>query len=353
MTGDDRQRARLLNYPLRRKLGAGGQGVVYLTQSRGSDRFSFPAALKIFSPERFSHARSYEASMKRMSRVTSLVARAHRDNLVGIHAFGQCDQIRFMLMEWVEGFDLRRLVRPRMLRRLSGRVTRAEWKKLNDVVITEGPEQARLQPGIVIAIIRDCLAGLIALHSRRIVHGDIKPSNIMIKRIGIPKIIDLGSAFELDSPPQQRVFTRAYAAPEVRERFECTPQSDLVSLGYVMIELLTGRRLFHGAASAASEAETRSRSMEDARWLQDKKSLPHRLATLMPDDVVRNEPLMDFCRRLIHPDPEQRFETAVQAEVDGGCGAFEIYKSLVRGDLAVQFQLDIQHWIESLLRKPG
>ncbi len=57
--------------------------------------------------------------------------------------------------------------------------------------------QPRVKPGMAIAIVRDCLAALAALHREGIVHGDIKPSNIMLKRTGNAKIVDIGSAFEV------------------------------------------------------------------------------------------------------------------------------------------------------------
>ena len=58
--------------------------------------------------------------------------------------------------------------------------------------------QPRVKPGIAIAIVRDCLAALAALHREGIVHGDLKPSNIMLKRTGNAKIVDIGSAFEME-----------------------------------------------------------------------------------------------------------------------------------------------------------
>ncbi len=77
-------------------------------------------------------------------------------------------------------------------------------------------------------------------------HGDIKPSNIMIKRTGNAKIVDIGSAIDLDDPPPNRTCTPTYAAPEVLEGGEYTPRSDLASLGYVLIEMLDGRPPFAG-----------------------------------------------------------------------------------------------------------
>ena len=96
------------------------------------------------------------------------------------------------------------------------------------------------------AIVRDCLAALAALHREGIVHGDLKPSNIMLKRTGNAKIVDLGSAFDLEQAPARRTCTPTYAAPEVLEGGECTPRSDLASLGYVLIEMLSGAPPFAG-----------------------------------------------------------------------------------------------------------
>ena len=59
---------------LRRQLGNGGQGVVYLSERRGADNFTLPVALKFFSPERFPDERSYREAMERMAQVSSRVA---------------------------------------------------------------------------------------------------------------------------------------------------------------------------------------------------------------------------------------------------------------------------------------
>jgi len=97
-----------------------------------------------------------------------------------VHNWVDRSRIRLMEMEWVDGYDLRRLLTQKMLQRIESRVSQRRWKYVNEVIVTAGPSQPRLKPGIAIAIVRDCLAALAALHREGIVHGDLKPSNIMI-----------------------------------------------------------------------------------------------------------------------------------------------------------------------------
>jgi serine/threonine-protein kinase len=231
---------------LKRLLGTGGQGVVYLSERRGSDKFTLPVALKFFSPERYADERSYHEAMLRMAQVSSRVAQIQHDHLLNVQNFIERHRIRILEMEWIDGYDLDVLLAPAMLQRARQRVSAKRWVYINNVIATAGPVRTRMQPGMAVAIVRECLAGLAALHREEIVHGDIKPSNIMIKRTGNVKIIDIGSALELQNMPQQRTCTPQYAAPEMLEREEFTPRSDLASVGYVLVELLAGRPLFSG-----------------------------------------------------------------------------------------------------------
>ncbi len=320
---------------LRRMLGAGGQGVVFLTERRGSDDFTLPVALKIFSPERYSSPEAYNADMKQVGHVATRVARIQHDNLLLVQNFLDREQIRMMVMEWVEGYDLRQLLTPRMLVRFRERVSERRWQQLNDILVTQGELQPRFKPGVAMAIVRSCLQALSALHRAGIVHGDIKPANIMLKRTGHAKIIDIGSAFVMDDPPERRACTPAYAAPEVLEGRGHTALSDLASLGYVLIELLAGKPLFSGAT-------------ELAELLQLKTSLDSRLETLLPAEVICNDLLMSFCRSLIAWDPADRFPNADEAQlVEHGAAAFQ--RQLVKGDMASEYENDIRIWIEELL----
>jgi len=315
-------------------LGSGGQGVVYLTELRGTDIFTLPAAVKIFSPERFEDERSYDEAMQRIARASASIAQIQHDNLLYVYNFVDRHRIRMMIMEWIDGYDLARLLVPDMLTRVRSRVSNRRWEYINQVIVTSGPAQPRMKAGVAVAIVRDCLNALAALHRHGIVHGDIKPSNIMLKRTGIAKIVDIGAAFEMRDPPPVRTCTLAYAAPEVLDNRETTPRSDLCSLGYVLIELLAGRQAFAG--------------IRDMRELQEaKRALPLRLHEILPEEVLRCDLLCTFIRTMIAADPVKRFPSAEAAELlKEGAAAF--HRQLVIGDLASEYGNDIRLWMEEL-----
>jgi serine/threonine-protein kinase len=321
-------------HTLSRRLGAGGQGVVYLTTRRGTDNFTLPVALKIFSPERYASEQLYVEAMNRIAAVAARVAQIQQDNLLDVHNFVEQRMVRIMEMEWIDGYDLSRLLAPELLERTKASVDEDRWTYLNNVIVTAGPLQSRLKPGVAIAIVRECLAALAALHREGIVHADVKTSNIMVKRTGNAKIIDIGSGHPVDEPPPTRTCTPAYAAPEVLEGRDNTPRSDLASLGYVLIEMLSGQPLFAGLQSFGD-------------LLEAKRSLVHRLPQLLPTEVTCNELLMDFCRGLIAPDPAKRFPSAEDADMKKG-GAASFHRQLIVGGLASEYENEIRAWLEEL-----
>ncbi len=143
---------------LLKRLGSGGQGVVYLSERRGTDNFTLPVALKIFSPLHYEDDRSYDEAMLRIAGVAARVAQIQQDNLLDVHNFVERNRIRLMEMEWVDGYDLDRLLTHEMLERTRQRVSNRRWEYLNNVIVTGGRLQPRLKPGIAIAVLRECLA---------------------------------------------------------------------------------------------------------------------------------------------------------------------------------------------------
>ena len=317
-----------------RLLGEGGQGRVYLSERKGTDNFTLPVAIKIFSPETYDDVRAYDEAMGRIAHVAARVAQIQQDNLLDVHNFVERNRIRIMEMEWVDGYDLSRLLTHDMLERARNRVSNRRWEYLNNVIVTGGPVQPRLKPGIAIAVLRECLAALAALHREGIVHGDLKPSNIMLKRTGNAKIIDIGSAFDMENAPMRRSCTPAYSAPEVLEGNGTSQRSDLCSLGYVLVELLSGAPPFVG--------HTTFRELMEA-----KRQLVQKLPERLPKEVVCNELLMNLIRSLIAPDPMARFPSAEAADlVKEGAAAF--LRQLVKGDLASEYENEIRLWLEEL-----
>lgn len=317
-----------------RELGSGGQGIVYLSERKGADGFNQPVAMKVFSPERFPTSSAYKKTMERIARVASRIATIQHDNILDVQDFVDRDRIRIMVMEWIDGYDLRQLMNPDRLTLVRELATPERWEHIHSVIATFGPEQTRFKAGVAVALVRDCLAGLAALHRERIVHGDIKPANIMLKRTGKAKLIDMGSAFELDDPPPNRTCTPAYAAPEVLEGASCTPRSDLASLGYVLIEMLSGRPCF--------PAENNLREL-----LEMKRKLPQRLHEVLPPEVACNSFLVNLCKRFIATDPLRRFPSAEAAELLED-GAAQFHRQLVFGDLASEYGHDLYIWLEEI-----
>jgi len=173
------------------------------------------------------------------------------------------------------------------------------------------------------------------MHRQNIVHSDIKPGNIMLKRTGHSKIIDIGSAFAISDPPQKRTCTPTYAALEVLEGGEITPRSDLASLGFVLLELLSGQPIFAG--------------MNDYKQLVEaKRTLKDRLVDFIPKELADNELLMSFLSGMIDPDPQTRLPDAETANlVDFGAAAF--HRQLIKNDLSTEYENDLRIWIDELL----
>lgn len=317
-----------------RLLGRGGQGVVFFARRAGADGFSLPLALKVFSPESYTSAAAYDEDMGRVAAVAAQTATVQHENLVYLYDFESLGGVRVMAMEWVDGHDLRNLLTPETLARTRERLDPEHRDYVNDVVFTDGPVQPRFKPGVAIQVVRDCLAALAALHRDGIVHGDLKPANIMLKRTGSAKIVDIGSAVDLKRAGGRRVWSPLYAAPEVLDGEPVTAKADLASLGYVLVEMLSGRPAFDGVAS-----------FDDLREM--KRTLERRLPDVLPEEVQADELLVGLCRRLVAADPGRRFKDALAADLERR-GAAAFHRRLVKGDLASEYGNDIRVWLEQL-----
>jgi serine/threonine-protein kinase len=332
-----------INWPSERsfikRLGVGGQGSVMLAERRGAASFSIPVALKFFSPAAFSSLARYEEEMHRLAEVSAIVARIQVDHLVSVHTFQLDSGIYVLEMEWIDGFDLLHILRRDTLAFVQDAVTETRWANITERVITTGEVDCRLKPGMAVAILRECLEGIAALHRGGVIHCDLKPSNVMVKRTGQVKIIDIGSAYWLGRPPYAQPCTLEYAAPEILAGHRATAQSDLASLGYMLIEMLSGSRPFSG--------------MTFEQLVHAKQNILERLPSLLPmEEFQFSESLIRLLRGLVHPDPRHRFSTAEDAELSEE-GAAGFLRELVKSDLAEEYAMELRRWIAELESNSG
>jgi eukaryotic-like serine/threonine-protein kinase len=327
-----------VEYQFVKRLGSGGQGIVFLADRRGAFGVTFRLALKFFQPANYPDVDAYRVEMARLARLAQRLARLQQDHLVDVYNVLEYRGIQTLVMEWVDGYDLRFLLTPGALEYVRKNSDHDTWQYVNDVIVTASGPQLRLKPGVAIAILRDCLSAVAALHRQDIRHADIKPANIMVKRTGNCKIVDFGSAFSADDPPRLPTWTPRYAAIEVLEGAVPTPASDLASLGYVLLEMLSGLPAFAEIVDGA----------DHAALIAAKRVLPDRLNDQLPPDVVRNTTLIDLLHQLIAPNPSDRFASAEAADMSEEGGAAEFQRQLVRGDLASEYENDLRFWLEEL-----
>src|SRR6476620_10930691 len=231
-------------YEVVKQLGQGAQGVVYLARREGVDGYHTNVALKLFYRQPSWNVDQYVEEMQRITKQAQVISRIQHDNLIAIQHFIAMDETRVLVMEWVDGLDLAQLLIVKSLERLRRTIDLSLWEHLNDVIATAGEDHCRLKPGIAVDILRGCLSGLSSLHSEGIVHCDLKPANIMVKRTGAKKIIDVDSSCVISEGPFQNRGTPYYMAPELHLERPVTLAADVASLGYLLIEMLTGRRIF-------------------------------------------------------------------------------------------------------------
>jgi serine/threonine-protein kinase len=327
------------HYEIKTLLGHGAQGAVYLARREGVDGYHTHVALKVFHRPSQWNQEEYFTEMRRVARQAQRVSQIQHDNLISIRDFVALSETRVMVLEWVDGLDLARLLDLERMRELQRRLLPEVWGHLNDVIVTPGEDHCRLKPGIAVDILRGCLAGLSSLHHKGIVHCDLKPSNIMIKRTGTKKIVDIDSSCVLIEDQPQVRGTPYYMAPEQLRGKPVRLRSDVASLGYILIEMLTGQLLFGDCTSMD-------------QLLEAKVTLPDRLDAVLPADVRENEILHGLVSKMVAVDPKDRFPDADAADLDS-LGAASFHRHLVKMDLSTEYDRELAWWLALLSEQPA
>jgi len=209
-----RKQRDLGEYELLRELGRGGMGRVYLARHRRMDRI---VAIKTLAPQLVRQPKA----VKRFRREVKAAARLVHPNIVTAYDAGEKDGVHFLVMEYVDGLDLRSLVE------------------------RDGPLPLKTAVDYVI----QTATGLARAHSRGVVHRDVKPSNLLLDTEGIVKVLDLGLArVEMErshgegelTAPNMLIGTVAFMAPEQGHGpMHVDARADIYSLGCTLYYLLT------------------------------------------------------------------------------------------------------------------
>ncbi|MGA7218517.1 MAG: protein kinase [Candidatus Sulfotelmatobacter sp.] len=215
-------------FMISRRLGAGGMGQVYGAQDTTLKR---PVAIKRMAPQ----ANSTDADRKRLLKEAQRASALNHPNIGAMYDVVEHAGELWLVMEYVEGETLRR--------------------RLKQPISTEE----------FFAIASQCCEGLQAAHEKGIIHGDIKPENIMLTPGNRVKILDFGVARRAwNSNPDEATKsmetmtasggTPAYMAPEVLLQRPDDGRSDIFSLGLVFYEMLGGEQPFQSSSLATTVA---------------------------------------------------------------------------------------------------
>lgn len=227
---DLRKGTRLGGYELIMRIGRGGMASVWIARERVSPNTSRLVAIKAMLPDLASEPEFVSMFLDEVR----LVSAIRHPNVVDVYEVGEQNGVMWMAMEWIEGESLHG-------------------------IFTEASKRQIIPIEIAVRVIADAAAGLHAAHELRdeqgrvlnVVHRDVSPQNVLISTSGAVKLVDFGVAKAIDRISEK---TRTghlkgkfgYMSPEQVRGRSIDRRSDVFSLGVVLYELTTGRRLFRG-----------------------------------------------------------------------------------------------------------
>ncbi|HEU4507768.1 MAG TPA: protein kinase [Pyrinomonadaceae bacterium] len=263
--------ATLGNYKILEKLGEGGQGTVYKAVDSKLGR---TVVIKVLPAE----LTAREANLKRFEREARLASALDHPNICTIFDLNEINGIHFIVMQYIEGRNVRQLVNGRPL---------------------------SLESALSIAL--QTAEALSAAHARGIIHRDIKAGNVMVTPTGQVKVLDFGLAKLLDEEAARTsgihhteitevgvpYGTATYAAPEQARGDRVDARADIFSTGVLLYEMLTGTWPFQGQTAV----EVRHAVLNDE---------PAPLSKMRPGRVpARLQSILD---KALAKDPRNRYQ---------------------------------------------
>ena len=277
-------------YEILEQLGGGGMAIIYKGRDTLLNRL---VSIKVLRPE----FTCDEDFIQRFRREAQAIASLSHPNIVSIYDVGWEDNVHYLVIEYIEGDNLKNFIRA----------------------------QGTIPTERAVEIARQISDALQHAHENNIVHRDIKPQNILITREGRAKLTDFGIAKEATTATLTQTDTIVgsvhYISPEQARGETAGPRSDIYSLGIVLYEMVTGALPFQGetpigvALKHIREAPPRPSSLNPAV----SPTLEHIIARAMAKNAV------------------ERYETARQLSLDLDKVAKPVFQKAVKADTDDEF----------------
>jgi serine/threonine protein kinase len=271
---------RLGRYQLRYRIALGGMGGVYLAKAVGAGGVDKVVAVKLLH----AHLAGDEAMGRMFLDEARIASAINHVNVCTVFDFGEQEGLRYLVMEYLEGEPLDRVLR----------------------ALVAGVERHPQHQLLVARLLVDCAEGLHAAHeltgaddkSLEVVHRDVSPHNLFVTYDGTAKVVDFGiaRAKERSSSTEAGTFKGKfeYAAPEQIVGQTVDRRADVWALGVCLWELVTGQRLFQREDLASTGRAV----------LDDVVALPSALVQGVPDGLDA------VTRKALQRDPARRYATA-------------------------------------------
>jgi serine/threonine-protein kinase len=264
---------RVGDFEVKKKLGQGGMGVVYLAQQVSLDR---PVALKVLSKE----MAAKPAFVERFVREARAMAKINHPHVVNCYHVGEEKGLHFVAMELIDGKSMQ------------------DW--LNELGKLSVPD------AVLVTLV--CAEALAHAHSLQMVHRDVKPDNILVTRKGVVKVSDLGLAKALDDEDHSMtqsgtgLGTPHYMPPEqARNAKHIDATCDIYALGVTLYHFVTGALPFAGDSVVELILAKERGNYKPAR--QHNKEVSERLSLIIDkamakDRKARYQTMAEFIKDL-------------------------------------------------------
>jgi len=323
-------------YRIGPELGRGQQGIVFKAYRHGARGCMTRHAIKLFDPSIYPNSQKYWTDMGRVAAQISFLQSFDTPNLIRRDIYEEFNGIGYSQMNIIEGIDVHQLIYGNHFERVKKHCTAEDWDYFADVIFRFEDDHVCIQPGVAVYIVRSALRGLEVLHNSGFLHSDIKPSNVMVDKLGLVKLVDYGRAVRVDERVSFLLGTPLYMAPETHINQRSVIQSDIYSLGLVLIEMLRGKPVVDPS------------NLSEEELLDFKTGLPGRLPELLPEHIRSDSEFLDVLLKFIDPDPYKRFGMAERAESLAAGGLAKLHQKLTLVHSDSQYDRDLERYISIL-----